>query len=818
MQPKIALAMIVAPVDREAELLDRCLSGDVKSSTTDEQKNIDFDGVGSLADAVDGIFVTITGDNERVTQVAQKYNAVISHMVWEHDFAKARNFNFSQVPSEYDYIIWADADDVIRHPELIRDTIARCNEEAIDAVVMNYMYDFNSEGDCTVQHLKTRIVKNDGCVTWEALLVHEDFKQNRQITSFLSNEITYLHLTDKKRIDDSAKRNLMLAEMAVQKFPSDPRSYWNLANTYSMVGRHEEAINIFLQFLKISQSDEERFLSWIRLAGAYVRTNKLDYAIEAGLEAVSLRPWYPDGYFLLGEINYILGKHKVAREFVEMGLTKDIPSVDMIVWNPIDYTYNPHRVLAEIYMALNLPKKALKELRLCAKLRPKAHDVLDLIKIIKPQLAKFKIAEDIYAKAASCTSKEMVLELLDKLPEDVKYYTPIVALRNKWFTKTESSGKDVVIYCGFTSFEWNATTAKDKGVGGSEEAVIQLSKRFVKHGYNVTVYASTPGSQEFNIDGVKWLPFYAWNYRDKQDILIIWRHPKALDLQLNATKIYVDLHDVVDVNEFTPARIKHATKFMFKSKVQRELYKDIPDDKCLIIPHGLDIEEFESQRAGIERDPYLVLNTSSPDRGLKTCMDIIRRVYDRLPDDLKPKLKFAQYYGFNVWDSEFENDAQMQAWKNDAVNQMADLKARGIMTEDSGVRLSQAEITRRYLGAGILLYPSEFFEIGYIGGIKGMLAGCIPFTTNVFAQGEFNKEGYVVPSIKHYGNWARDIRNGSDYGVQDEAQIGEFVNGIVEYMRNPEKYEQMRQRLIEYAKESFNWDTTANAWCEDFIK
>ena len=808
--------MIVAPTDRESELLDRCLSGKVTSFATPAQKEINLKGVGSLADAVDAIYITITGHNEKVEEVAKKYNAVVSHTPWENDFAKARNFNFGQVPQEYNYIIWADTDDMIRNPELIRTIVKKCDEEGIDAVVMNYLYDFNFEGDCTVQHLKTRIVRNDGCVKWDALLVHEDFIQNRQLASYLNQEVEYLHLTDPKRIEDSARRNRMLAELAVQKFPEDPRSYWNLANTYSMIGKHEEAIGIFLQFLKISQSDEEKFLSWIRLAGAYVLTQKYDFAIEAALEAVALRPWYPDGYFILGEINYVIGKHRAAKEFVEVGLTKEVPTTDMIVWNPIDYTYNPHRVLAQIYISLNRPKDALKELKICLKIRPKAKDVADLIKIVKPELKKFEIAEEIYQKASKMKDKEEIRELLESLPTEMKYYTPIVALRNKTFIKEVSSGKDMVIYCGFTSHTWNPIVAKEKGVGGSEEAVIQLAKRFAKKGYNVTVYASTPGNQEFDIDGVKWMPFYAWNYKDKQDILVVWRHPKALDLQLNADKIYIDLHDVIDVSEFTPSRIKYVTKFLFKSKVQRDMYTMIPDDKCLVIPHGLDIEEFDSQRDSIKKNEFLVLNTSSPDRGIKTCMEIIRRTYKRLPDELKSKLKFSQYYGFDIWDSDFENDTQMMAWKEDAVRQMNELKEAGIMTQDSGVRVSQSEITKKYLEAGVILYPSEFFEIGYIGGIKGQLAGCIPFTTKVFAQGEFTKEGYLVDSIKNYSNWSRDIRNGQDYGVKEETQIEAFVNGLVDYLKNPEKYSEMRQRLIKYAKDTFSWDKTASLWCDEF--
>ena len=88
---KIALAMIVKGDDQEAVLLERCLA--------------------SVSPFVDGIFVTITNlhgenTNTKCIEVANKYNAVVSNFEWVHDFSKARNFNFKQVPKDFDYIMW----------------------------------------------------------------------------------------------------------------------------------------------------------------------------------------------------------------------------------------------------------------------------------------------------------------------------------------------------------------------------------------------------------------------------------------------------------------------------------------------------------------------------------------------------------------------------------------------------------------------------------------------------------------------------------------------------------------------------------------
>lgn len=814
--PKIALAVICKPDDREAELLDRLLGGDL-SKLSEFQKNINLENVDGIAKYVDGIFITITGENEKCEEVAKKYGAHISYYKWDNNFSNARNFNFSQVPKDYFAIYWADTDDVVIHPEVLRILTQKMYEEAIDVIPLRYFYEHDEEGNCIKEHLKTRIVRNDECVEWMAA-IHEDFKRNREINAVFNDEVKHIHLTDPQRVKTSLERNTIISEMEVQKNPKDPHTYWNLANSYLSIGKYKEAIDIYKQFIGISESEEERFLSWQMLAVCYSNIDKLDVAIEMALEALNLRPWYPDSYILLGQINYNIGRIKAARDFLETGLTKEVPEFESIVWNPMDYTYNPNLLLAQIYANMFQYRKSLECFKKCLKYRPKSSFIISSIENLSKELAKSDMAEEIYKKASIAKNKDEITDILKSLPEEMKYYPPIVSLRHNHFIKTESSGKDIAIFCSFTSQEWNPQVFRDYGVGGSEEAVIQLSKRFVKAGYNVTVFCSTPKMQEFYEDGVWWKPWLDWNQRDRYDIVILWRHPKMLDYPINCDNIYMDIHDVIPPEEFTPARLLKVKKIMFKSQTQKNHYKNIPDDKCSVITHGLDIQEFDDQRDKITKNPYLILNTSSPDRSLKTFIKIIKGVYEKLPDNLKPLLKCSQYYGFDVWDYEFSDNQKMMEWKNDVLLQVKELIDMGIMTPDSCQRLSQTEITKKYLEAGVLLYPSEFAEIGYISGAKSMLAGCIPFTTSAFAQGEFAKDGIIIKSEASYDNdkWRRDISDGSDYGVQDEKQINEFVDKLVDYIKNPEKYDDMRKRLIEFAKNNFNWDSTAQDWVSLF--
>ncbi len=336
---KLALCIIVKPDDRESELLDRLLGGDL-GKISEKQNNINLENVDGLTKHVDGIFITITGDNKKCKDISLKYGANISYCEWDKNFSNARNFNFSQVPDEYTHIYWADADDIIVNPHALKPLTIKMQEDATDAITLRYFYEHDDEGNCTKEHLKTRLIKNDGSMEWMGA-IHEDFKMNRQISGSFNDEVKHIHLTDTERVKNSLERNKEISELEVQKNPKDPHTYWNLANSYLSVGRYEEAINIYKQFISISDSEEERFLVWQMMSICYTNIGKLDIGIEMALEALHLRPWYPDSYLLLGQLNYRIGRMRAAREFLEGGLSKPIPEFESIVWNPMDYNYSP---------------------------------------------------------------------------------------------------------------------------------------------------------------------------------------------------------------------------------------------------------------------------------------------------------------------------------------------------------------------------------------------------------------------------------------------------------------------------------------------
>lgn len=779
---KLALCMIVEGKDKEAFLLSRAL---------------DFVG-----DNVDGKFITVThrkGEkpNDKVVEVAKKHKAEVSHWEWDFSFANARNYNFAQVPHEYDYILWIDADDGIRGIEKLKPTLEK--HQDIDCFSMMYLYSFDENKNTTVVHQKVRIIKNDGCVKWVGDL-HEDFSENRTIKRFLIEGIEVLHLTDEERVGENKIRNIEVAEKMMKLKPKDPRSYWNLGNALKGAGKNKEAIPVFKEYLEKSSADEEKYLVHLRLAEIYLQEDEKNKALDSVRYAVGIRPDYPDAYHLMGHIYHSMRRLERARDSFLMGLTKKPPYHSIIVYNPRDYDAVPLKALAKVYFEMSLPIQALECLKGVAKIYPDDKGLKTGIKKLKKEADKFERVLKHIQRLRKIKDKDKLKKELDKLPDEVKCHPAVCNIKNIHFKKEKSSGKDVVIYCGYTSEVWTPATAEKKGIGGSEEAVLHLSKRFVKKGWNVTVYNNC-GHKELDFDGVKFKPYWSWNYRDKQDIVILWRNPTALDYDINADKIFLDLHDVISPGEFIKPRLEKVSKIFVKSKFHRNLFQDVPDNKFIVIPNGIDGGAFEKDTV---KDPYLLINTSSPDRSLGSLIDLFKRVKERVPE---AKLKWA--YGWNVFDVVHGDDATVMKWKNDIIQKMKETD--GI--EDLG-RINHNEVAKLYLEGSIFAYPTEFAEIHCISAIKAQAAGAIPISTDFAALDESIQFGYKVHSKKTKDDWCGDYQ--FDFGLKDKAAQDEWVERVVETLKNPPADVEV-ERMRQWAKENYDWNLIADKWTKEFI-
>jgi tetratricopeptide (TPR) repeat protein len=766
---KIALAMIVKPTDAEALVLDRCLC--------------------SVMGAVDAMYITQAGTkkNKKVTEVIEAHGGHESFFRWTDNFSEARNYNFSQVPKEYDYIFWLDADDIVRGADKLKETVKQ--NQLIDVFSLWYLYAFDEWRNPIVVHHKSRVIRNDGCVQWVGE-VHEDFKENRKVTIKHIDGVEVLHLTNDDRIEDSKKRNVQIAKKQKEAHPDDPRSLWNTGNAFKAQGKHEKALKEFEKFLELSLSDDEKYIVRIRRAESLYILDKKKDAIEELRYAVGLKPDYPDAYILLGQYYYDTQDYQNAISVLKQGLVLEPPIYKIIVYNPRDYDYTPLKWLGYSYVAVEQPILALECFKAMLEITPRDEQLKNIVNLMEQKAEQQEEMLELYAKI-----KEMDLismkQALDDLPYEFKAHPMFCNLRNVNFPKTTSSGKEVAIMCAYTESEWTPETAVTKGVGGSEEAVIHLSKRLAKRGYEVTVYNNC-GHTEQEFDGVKYKPFWEFNYRDKMDTLILWRHPKLLDYDINAEKILLDLHDVISPGELNEKRVKKIDKIFVKSKFHQSLFPDVPKEKFVVVPNGLVVSDFDKQ---VERDPYLLVNTSSPDRSLSTLLRLFRKVKKEVPE---AKLEWA--YGWGVYEVVHRDNPLAMKMKDDLEKQMEEMDG----VTNLG-RISHGDVAEMYMRGNIFAYPTEFAEIDCISARKAQLAGCFPVTTDFSALNETVQHGVKLHSKKTKDNWCQPYQ--FDFAMNDKAMEKKWVEAVVKEMKNPTP----RDEMMDWAKQ-FDWDKITDVW------
>jgi tetratricopeptide (TPR) repeat protein len=401
------------------------------------------------------------------------------------------------------------------------------------------------------------------------------------------------------------------------------------------------------------------------------------------------------------------------------------------------------------------------------------------------------------ARIRSIPGKPERKAALDALPPEMQSHPAMSCFRSVNFIKTISTGHDLVFYCAPTDEIWNPRTARTKGIGGSEEAIIWLSRLLRQRGWNVTVYANC-GALEREYDGVPWKPHWMWSIRDRQDVTVLWRHSHHLGQPLDSGKVIVDLHDVVEESEFSPSFLKTIDKISVKSRFHRSLFPNFPDEKFAVIPNGIDSTLFEGP---VERDPLLLINTSSPDRSLEAFIDCFEQIKRHVPS---ARAQWA--YGWHGWDNYPDLDPARRDWKA-----LMQARMREVGVEELG-RLSHSAIVGLYRRANVFAYPSEMAEIDCISLSKAMAAGAVPVTTDFAAMGDKAGHGGVfLHSTKTKDNWIQPEQFHSE--ITDPALRAQFVEETVRLLLDPPG-EAAREPMRTWARATFDWERIADLWHE----
>lgn len=526
------------------------------------------------------------------------------------NFSEARNVSFQLADSMpgYDWYIWADVDDILIGGEQLHAVAEQATLNKYDAVFFTYWYSIRrkedgsfDENDVEIEHIRERLIKPK-TFKWVSRL-HEvavpliDGYQPR-----LSNydwkpqegrSCVWAHITDKDRVDGNLNRNITILEAQIKEEEhKDPRTIFYLAKTYYDLhtSQHDDlALFLLKDYLELSGWAEERANAWQYIGNIYVRKGDHRKALEAFHKAVEEYPINHMHYLYLAREYAELQLFDQSDFWLNMVLHMDAPQARTTIGNPLEIKYMAASLKYNECMRKGKYQEALTWLQTRNNLGQHKQDGME--KTLKDIIDLNETCKWVFQYAKWLKDhghEDKVNALLQSLPSEIGREPFVYMIANSISKPKVWDEKSIVYYAswGVEHFEGWSAKSLQKGIGGSETAVIELAKRWVKMGYKVTVFGD-PRENTGTYEGVEYRPWYEINWNDTFNVLILWRSPHLLDRDIKARRIYMDLHDVANQLDWSEPRMQKIDKVFFKSLFHRRMIPKLPDDKAVVISNGI---------------------------------------------------------------------------------------------------------------------------------------------------------------------------------------------------------------------------------------
>ena len=274
--------------------------------------------------------------------------------------------------------------------------------------------------------------------------------------------------------------------------------------------------------------------------------------------------------------------------------------------------------------------------------------------------------------------------------------------------------------------KWNWQNSVEQGIGGSETSHVEMAWRLAKRSHEVITYGPLPEGSPNEWRGTKWYKLEDTDF-DLAGIWVIYRMPEAAGRfrpKRADQKLWLMMQDWT--YPWKKEDVETFDKILVLSDAHKNwLLQQEPwlEGKVWVTSNGLKpdlIEEVENEGLPV-RNPRRIMYASSPDRGLEPLLRIFKRVREIVPD-----AELHTYYGFNNIDKLIKQGSMVNqfAVQKNTITELAQ-ETPGVIMHG---RVSQKELYKEWLTAGIWCYPSEFWETSPVHGdtIVETLAGPTP--------------------------------------------------------------------------------------------
>lgn len=700
--------------------------------------------------------------------------------VWCDDFAHKRNFLAEHTQS--DLYLRLDTDDEIENPQLIAELTKVMDEQGFDLLYIPYIYAKDETGNCVAKHWRETVIRKKEGIVWNKT-IHENILlgDKSKVKILRDDRLKIIHNIDDAHAQASYERNLKACVLEFQndKEKTDPRTIAYIGRMLMSKGFWDRAVLFLEQLIRTSGWDDDKYFAWIHMSQCYQQMGKTSLALNCCNEALLINTKFPDAFLQMGAVYLQIGDYDKAVDWIMPGTVRPEPDTVMVI-DPSFYGYK-----AKINAALALLGKgditlAMRYYNEAKKIAPKEAYVIE-----KEKLFTDAFENDQYIKSlafvANHTAKldrTKLKPLMESMPRGVFLDERASAIRNNYMPHRVWADDEIAIFCGISWEEW-APVSTFKGIGGSEEAVIYLSRELAKLGYKVTVYNQC-GDMAGTYDGVEYKNFHEFNQNDIFNILVGWRMDNINSVK--AKKKVIWLHDVPQEGMFTPHSITNIDKIIVLSEFHKSLLPDfIPQDKIFVSANGINLPDF--RETGIIRDSKRMIYTSSYDRGLQHILEAWPQVKAAVPE-----ATLHIFYGWNTYDEMVKAGRR----NNDFKVVMTQLMAQDGITEHG--RVGHKQLVKEFQKSGLWVYPTHFEEISCISAMKAQACGCVPVCTDYAALAETVKAGVILKGR-----------------CDSEEKLKDFQDALIAILTDDARQDTLRQDVLSH-KDEFGWDRVAKQW------
>ncbi len=337
---------------------------------------------------------------------------------------------------------------------------------------------------------------------------------------------------------------------------------------------------------------------------------------------------------------------------------------------------------------------------------------------------------------------------------------------------------DIVFYTGGHSF--HGGTLEERGLGGSESALIYIARALAENGSRVRVFCNCDRPGDYN--GVRYddlVDFHIYRKLHPLPVFISSRSVRPFKTSLQAQACVLWIHDDINVAYLegeNPANLPIDRIFAI-SRWQRDEWSNrfcIASDSFFLTRNGVDISMFRPKG---KRMRNRLIYANRPNRGLDVLLELFPNIRQQVPD--------VELHVFTY------------SLPNDKVEESVLQKAQqpGVYLRGS---LNKAALAEEMAMARLMVYPSTFRETSCIAAIESQAAGTPVVASTLAALPEtiFNGVGgCLIPGDPRTVEFGRS-----------------FTEAVVTLLNSDAEWQRLSQSARIRCEKVYDWRAIAKEW------